>query len=194
MDPIRTPRRYPSEREDHLARYVLAVVSLMAVLVVGAQYYLDYRESEKAAAARALQMQAPPVPRVIYRCVEDDGRSHDQQTPCVFDRPRSASGPVPSPSRPNPNQSLLDQADARHAREVQSAARAQLQTNHQLPAAQARLDSRYRGYSCTELCSELGQLRTRMRSAYTAQQSEDFHARQNRLFQQMQAQDCRACP
>ncbi|WP_428309530.1 hypothetical protein [Hydrocarboniphaga sp.] len=94
MDPVHRPRRHQAEREDHLARFALAAISVIALLAVAAQYYLDYRAAEQAADG-AHAMQAPPTPRVIYRCVDDDGRHHDQQTPCVFERP-----PVAEPRRP----------------------------------------------------------------------------------------------
>lgn len=95
MDPIRPPPRLPSEREDHVARYLLATVCVVALFAVGFEYYIEYRATQRAAAEAAQAAQSRLPPRVIYRCVEDDGRSHDQQTPCVFDRPRSAPGDVP---------------------------------------------------------------------------------------------------
>ena len=196
MDPIRPQTRLPSEREDHFARYLLATVCAVALIAVGVEYYIEYRATEQAAAEAAESAQSRQPPRVIYRCVEEDGRSHDQQTPCVFDRPRSApvSELPPVSRRPNPNQSLLDQADARYAREVQSAARSRRQLDQQLAQTrQAELDARYRGYSCAALCSELGELRTRMRAGYSPVQGEGFHDLQNRIFRQMQVSNCRAC-
>jgi hypothetical protein len=195
MDPIRIPTRYPTQTRDHFARYVVATLLVLILLIVGGKLMIN---RFGAPPALELSIGAPQVvtaPSVVYRCVEA-GRSYDQSTPCMFAPPPSAKPPIYQPTRPNPNQSLLDDADARYAREVRRAVIAGHQLDQQVAAArQSERATQYRAFtSCAALCESLGVLRTQMRSGYSARMSEYFHDEQNAIFQQMREHDCRACP
>jgi hypothetical protein len=171
----------------------MAVAISFAVILVGAWIYMGHHPLGKRESAEELA--------VVYECLNSDGSRYRQNTPCLFLGPQpDHGGPVSyAPSQPaapkvNPNQWLLDRADERHEREVQSAASAQRRLDQQIAAARAsEAERHYRDYSCTALCSDLRSLQADMRSGYSAAQSVWFHERQNAIYKQMQQQDCRAC-
>lgn len=217
MEPIRPPQRHvpaPRSGAGELLPYLTAVLALMLLAVGLVRLHENgwrITISEPVDDDATATQQA----KVIYACY--DGQTgkllYEQSEPCPSaapPTPRSAmiapayespspaarSPQAPAPAyRPNPNQALLDAADARYRREVQSAQRAGDEQDRQRYAAQRAADrmAAAEARQCQMICSELSDLRSRMRSAYQARQSIDFYERQNELFKRLNQSNCRAC-
>lgn len=213
MEPIRTPRRYapiPRAHSRELLPYIAAVLALMLIAFGAVRLHesgwrlsIDQTTDEDAQAAK-----------IIYACYDGQtGRLlYEQSEPCPSaaasaTKPARAApdfeaaapvarAPAPAPAyRPNPNQALLDAADARYRREVQSAQRAGDGQDRQRSATQlaATAAAAEQSQQCRWICDSLSRLRNQMRNPYDAQQSVYFHERQNQLFKQMNDSGCRAC-
>lgn len=211
MDPIRTPRRHlPAPRSG--ARELLPYLAIVLGLMFVAVGVVHLHESGWRITISEPADSTQPL-RTIYACY--DGQTgqllYEQSEPCtsvaaptsrpaMIHREYESASPAmhqpPAPVyRPNPNQALLDAADARYQREVQSARQAGYEQDRrrhaeQLAVAQATATQLQQ---CQWLCDSLAELRTRMRASYSARQSVYFHEHQNRLFKRMQEHDCRAC-
>ncbi len=205
MDPIRTPRRAPVRNQDHLGTVIFVVGLLFAAAIVGARMWPVPQDAADPDAQAEVLVPAGETPEPaapvqstrtsasarVYHC---DGATGAY----VLDRPCPVyNKPLPAPRRDdgaNPNQALLDAADARYAREVQGAKRAGQQLDRQLAAARdTDMARRHSARRCELLCESLESVRAEMRVGYSPARGQWLHDRQNRLFREMRENDCRAC-
>ena len=214
MEPIRTPKRYPPAPRSGTREWLPYLAALFGLMLVAIGVVRLHESGWRISIGAPSDDAAATAPgRTIYACY--DGQTgkllYEQSEPCTsataptsqpamirpeYEAAAPAVRPPPAPaSRSNPNQALLDAADARYRREVASARQADYEQDRQrasarLAAAQA---TAVQVQQCRWLCDSLANLRTRMRSGYDGDQSVYFHEHQNALFKRMQEQDCRAC-
>ncbi len=215
MEPIRTPKRdLPAPRSG--TREWLPYLAVLFGLMVAAIGVVHLHESgwriTIGKPTHDTAVATSPV-RTIYACY--DGQTgkllYEQTEPCAsgaasasrpamtrpaYESASPAMRPPPAAAdRSNPNQALIDAADARYRREVESARRAGSEQDRQRYSAQlaAAQATAVQVQQCRWLCESMADLHARMRKGYSARQSVYFHERQNLLFKRMQEQDCRAC-
>ena len=145
MDPIRTPRRHlpaPRSGARELLPYLAIVLGLMLVAIGVVHLHESGWRITLSEPADETAGSAPPL-RTIYACY--DGQTgqllYEQSEPCTSvaapasrpmtmrpayetAAPAMRQAPPPAAYRSNPNQALLDAADARYRREVQAARQA----------------------------------------------------------------------